>query len=230
MNQDDIEKRLRAPHPLERQYSAYRGRRQRRPVARPSLVAGFGAPLVPLVLIVAGLAVALRVASSAGVGAVPQPSTAPAASPEPTKPIVSPEPASPPAAVTLAPCGAGSVAASLAGWGGAMGTEYALIRLVPLHGPCSLPLAPTVAVDDGAGLALATSEPSAEKGRIPLDAAVNARVGVSSLCSSSASPSVVISVDLGSGNVVRVPMPPRFSQPCNGGSSQVSIDDLFAAP
>jgi len=230
MNRDDLEKRLRAPHPLERSYSAYRGRGQERPVARPSFIAGFGTAWLPLLLVAAGLAVVLRVASSDGVGAVPQPSIAPAATPEPTKPFVSLAPESPPAAISVAPCGRGSVAASLAGRGGAMGTQYALIRIVPLHGRCSLPLAPSVVLDDGSGSAIATSEPSTEKGRIALETAVNARVGVSSLCSSSPSPSVVIVVDLGDGNVLRVPMRPGFSQGCNGGSSQVSIDDLFVAP
>lgn len=230
MNKDEIEKRLRAPHPLERTYSTYRGRRERRLVARPSFIAGAGSSLVPLILLVAGIAVVLRLTSSAGVGAVPQPSTPAAATPEPTKPIVSFAPESPPAAITVAPCGPGSVAASLAGSGGAMGTQYAVIRIVPLHGACSLPLAPGVALDDGNGSALATSEPSTQKNRIALETAVNARVGVSSICSSSPSKSVVIVVDLGNRNVVRVPMPPGFSQGCNGGSSQVSVDDLFVAP
>ena len=230
MNKDDIERRLRAPHPLERTYPAYRGRRARRPVVRPSFFARSSISLVPLFFIVAGLAVVLRLASSAGVGAVPQPSVAAAATPEPTKPIVSLAPESPPTAITVAPCGPGSVAASLAGSGGAMGTQYAVIRIVPLHGACSLPLAPGVALDDGNGSALATSAPSTQKNRIALETAVNARIGVSSICSSSPSKLVVIIVDLGNGNVMRVPMPPGFSQGCNGGSSQVSVDDLFVAP
>lgn len=231
MNRDDIEKRLRTPHPLERSYGEYRLRGPRRPVVRHAFVGGLGLSWVLLLLIAAGLVVGIRLVSSNGVGALPQPSNpASIASPEPTKPIVSRPPVSPSPPLTLAACAPGSVFASLSGWGGAMGIEYASIRLATLGGPCSLPLDPAVTLEDGAGSILATSDSAAGNGRIALVSPLMARVGVASLCSSSLSPAIVMVLDLGNSNVVRLPMPAKFTQACQGASSRISVDDLFAAP
>lgn len=224
MRLEEIEQRLRRPHPLEQLYGRYRNRPQR--IGRPAFGGGLGMSLLPIVVV--AVAVAVLVQWNRPVGAGPQPTNATAGQdPEPSKSVVSfpPESAAPPATGT--PCGPGSIKGSLVGLGGAMGTQYALIRLEPLAAACSLPLTPGVALSDSAGSTLGASAPSNQDGgRIDLGPVLEARVGVASLCGLKPQVSVVVSLDFGNGNVVRVPMPAQFRPGCSG-TTVVSVDDLF---
>jgi uncharacterized protein DUF4232 len=220
---EEIERRLRQPHPLER---AYPGSRRRTRTVHRSRVGGIAPLLVPLVVV---LVVTAFAQLNGRVGEGPQASPG-IDQPEPSKPFVSipPETAPP---VTAAACAPGAVKGSFLGSGGAMGTQYVIVRLAAVGRTCSLPRTPDVALTDNAGTALAVSTQGGSSiARIDLATVLEARVAVFSLCESPSSRPLFVALHLGNGNDVRVPLPDNFTQDCVGGQTQVAVDGLFAAP
>ena len=226
MKISEIERLLRRPHPVETTYS------NRRPASQRRIMfgAGLGGSSVAVVAVIAIAAAAVALPRVAGIGAGPEASNPPSGQPEPSKPFVSVAPdVSPPVAIS-APCRPGAVNGSLTGWGGAMGTQYALIRLEPKGATCSLPRTPAVMLTDDAGTTLASSSGRPAGPRVDLTAAaLEARVGVASLCGLTAKHSAVAVVDFGDQDLVRVPLPAEFRQVCSGGASSLSIDELSPA-
>ena len=232
MNLDQIEERLRQPHPLERSYATYRNRQRRPLVTQRSSLAGLGGTLVPIAVLVAALAIFVRVSNSNSPGALPQASSpVTGLSPEPTKPYLSMDTGTPaPAPSVSAPCAAGAVKATLIGWGGAGGTQYALVRLEPVAGSCSLPQTPALEITNGTGSTIATSAAGAPGERVELSSTFEARVGITSLCPASAEKLLNVVLELGPANRVSVPLPAQFTVPCTGPASSMFLDDLFPAP
>ena len=223
MNLSEIERSLRRPHPIETTYSTQGPASQRRVTFR----AGLRGTHIAVVAVIAIAAAAVALPNLGHVGAGPEASNPPSGEPAPSKPFVSIAPdVSPPGAIS-APCGPGAVKGSLIGWGGAMGTQYALIRLDPLGAICSLPRTPAVILADDAGATLGSSSVRPAGPRVDLTpSALEVRVGVASLCGLTAKRSAIAVVDFGNQGSVRVPLPAEFRQVCAGGVSSVSVDEL----
>lgn len=226
MNRDEIQARLRSSHPLE---AEYRMRLiDQRAHLRPGRVGSkVGLTLVPATLVIVVAAMFLRTSGWLPSGAVPQGSETAGPNSETTKPFVSLFPETPAPPLAGGPCGPASVHATLAGWGPAGGTQFVLIRLEALQGSCSLPKTPGASVTDGS-TAIANA-PAAASGRVQLSTALDARVGVVSLCPASGTRSLAVVLDLSGGLLVTVQLPAAFTVPCLG-TSRVTVDDLFAAP
>ena len=233
MNRDEIERRLRRGHPIESLYGEQLARPRVRLSRRPGLRRYPSVWVIPAVLALGAVVLLVRLPRTSPSGALPEGSNG-ASGPEPTKAVASLAADTPAPVSVAAACTAGRVRASIVGWGGAMGTEYAVIKLEPTGSACSLPISPTVSVADNAGAKVATSSTSTIPGqgaRVDLgSAALEARVGVVSLCGASLSKGLTVALDFGLGTVVTVALPAGFSAPCSGGSSQVFVDDLFPAP
>jgi hypothetical protein len=219
---EEVERRLRQPHPLERAY-AYRERRRR--TVHRSRLGGVAPLLVPLVVV---LAVTAFAQLNGRVGAGPQPLPG-IDEPQPSKPFFSGAPETAPP-VTAAACAPGAVKGSYVTAGGAMGTQYVIVRLVAVGRACSLPRTPDVALTDNAGTVVALSaQGRAGIPQIDLATVLEARVAVS-LCESPSARPLFVSLHLGNGNDVRVQVPTNLTQDCAAGKTQVAVDDLFAAP
>lgn len=227
MRADDLERRLRKPHPLEAEYAAAGPRSRRRVRLGSTSSSALGGSIALLVLAIVAVGIGTRLGQSAS-GAGPE-STATNPAVEPTKPIAS-FATDTPLPVTAAPCAAGNVRATVVGSGGAMGTQYVLIRLESVSAACSLPLSPAVAISDAAGLTLAQAAPADPNHRIDLAAALEARVGISSLCASNAAKGLNVILSFDQGFTMKVPVPAGLSVPCNGTENTVFVDELFMAP
>jgi hypothetical protein len=199
------------------------------PVGRRRILfrAALGASVVTVVGVLAVTAAVVAYPNVARVVAGTDGSNAPAGDAEPSKPFVSAAPDGSPSVASSAPCAPGAVDAWLMGWGGGMGTQYMLIRLDPTGASCSLPRTPAVTVTDDAGTALASASGRVENPRVDLtSAALEARLGVGSLCGLAANHSAVAVLDFGDQDVARVPLPAAFRQGCSGSVSRVWVDEL----
>lgn len=225
MNREAIEARLRTPHPLEKEFAApsrYRGR-----VRVLGQGGGGSFYLLPIALILVVVVAIVRLSSSPEGGNLPPGSSASTAGPQATKTFFSvpPETIAPP--VGVGPCVPGSVNATLAGWGGAGGTQFALIKLTATGASCSVPSTPGVSINSG-GTVLG-EKPASETARVALSAPLDARVGISSLCPVTPGAKLTVVLDLSGGLTVSVPLPSGFPAVCQGATS-VFVDDLFPTP
>lgn len=225
MNRAEIEARLRAPHPVEREFEmSGRGRGGAKVVARG---AGLSFYLLPIAILVVAVGALLRLSSSPATGALPPDSDGPAGIPQATKPFYSVPPETPAPPITVAACQPGAVKATLVGWGGAGGTQYALIRIAAVAGACSLPATPGVSILSGASSLAAV--PAAGASRVALSTVLEARVGISSLCPQTSGTGLTVRLDLSNGLTVTVPLPAGFPVQCQG-PTNIFVDDLFAVP
>jgi hypothetical protein len=227
VNKDELERRLRSPRRLEGEYAEYRDRPKRvaadRQTFQPRVTL---AGMSLFLLLLAGLLTLRFGGAIFGVGAGPQASGS-WIGPEPSKPWVSVTPtATPP--LSLAVCAPGNLSASLDGWGAAGGTTYAAIRLTLLvPAACRLPAVPVVSILDSSGAVLVSNDQGTGRW-VPIRSSLIARVGLSSLCGQSPARPLAVSLDFGRANRITVGLPSDFGAPCNGGASQITVDELFA--
>lgn len=225
MRRDELETRLRSPRRREHEYAKYRDRPGRMAAKTQTFQPRASLSAIALLVVFLAALVATRLGGVFGEpGAGPQ-SSASSTGPQPSKPWISVTPtATPPLSMTA--CTPGDLSATLPGWGAAGGTTYAPIHLT-LQGPvpCRLPAMPSVSILDSGGSVLVSSNTSTTA-QVALKTSLIARVGLSSLCSAAAA--AVVSLDFGSGTVIRVPLPTGFGARCDGNGSRVSVDDLSA--